>query len=307
MEENKLVSYIIPAYKDVDGLRECLRSIKKQKYEEKEIIVVIDGGNKEIREIIESEFKKVKMISLPRNYGHAGASNIGIETAKGKYVALLDEDSRIDEDWTSKLVSKFKSSHGGVGVIEPKLIDHKNGESKNVRYDEEKNLDIFTSAGVLAKKESLKDAEYYDENFFIYKDDYDLAANILNEGYEILAFPEATTYHTHDPDEKPSPFTFFYETRNQFWYYWKHYDRYNSLIMSLRHFTKTGLKSLNYGYKQRYVKAILSASRRFPDYFIHNNKPSKRLEYPHWTLDKLKKSLSRFFRGKSTFQEEIFD
>lgn len=299
-----LVSYVVPAYIDEESLEKCLDSINSQNYPRKEVIVVNDNGAESIKELIDDKFPKVKLISLPNNYGHAEASNIGFETAKGEYVAFLDDDSTLEENWTEKLVNKFQTSNKKVGVLEPKLIDQRDGEITNIRYSKEEELTKFTSAGVLAKKEALKEAGYYDEDFFIYKDDYDLAANILKSDYKILAFPEATTYHSYDPNIKPSSFEFFYATRNQLWFYWKHYDRYSALKFSAHKLLRSGVKSIFYGYKKEFAVAYISSFRNFWKYLIKENSELEELEKPSWSLLESLKSLKKLIKGDTTLQEK---
>lgn len=306
MTNNKpVVSYFIPAYKDTKSLENCLNSIREQDYPNKEIIVTNDGNNKEVEQMIKDHFPEVKLINLPRNHGHAGASNIGLANTKGEYIAILDDDSVIGENWTSKLVNKFKKTNENIGVIEPKLIDRKDKKTTNIRYNEEKYLSKFTSAGVLAKKSVLESVNYYDENFFIYKDDYDLAARILKKDYKILSFPSVTTYHTHDPNAKPSPFAFFYSTRNSYWFCWKHYDQYNAIMFTFYHFTKRGLRSIKYGYKKEFLKASIGSLRGLKKYLISENEKCEELEYRSWNIKNIITSIARFFKGNSELREII--
>ena len=88
-----LVSVIIPTYNRPAMLREALSSVIQQTYKHFEIIVVNDAG--EDVEGIVAEFNSagnVRYFKLPENRGMAAARNKGVEAARGKYIALLDDD-----------------------------------------------------------------------------------------------------------------------------------------------------------------------------------------------------------------------
>ena len=82
------VSFIIPVYKDYNGLRRTLRSIKQQKVTDHtiEIIVVNDGGSEKIKEVCIRE--KVKMVDVIPNSGSYYARNRGLEYSTGEFIAL---------------------------------------------------------------------------------------------------------------------------------------------------------------------------------------------------------------------------
>jgi glycosyltransferase involved in cell wall biosynthesis len=86
-----IVSIIVPTYNGVRYIAETIQSILQQTYKDFEIIVIDDGSTDETVQVIHSFGKKVRYF-YQSNRGPASARNIGIQQAKGKYIALIDHD-----------------------------------------------------------------------------------------------------------------------------------------------------------------------------------------------------------------------
>ena len=91
----KLVSIIIPYYKNVKFIKETIYSILNQTYKNFEIIIVYDDENhadlSTIKQIIKNQ-SKIKLIINKKNLGAGLSRNIGILNAKGDYLAFIDSD-----------------------------------------------------------------------------------------------------------------------------------------------------------------------------------------------------------------------
>ena len=93
---SKLISVIIPVFKNIHYLYDSLKSLKLQVYKNLEVIVVNDGSLeiKKIKKII-NLFKKdlsLSLISYKKNNGVSFALNKGIRKSKGKYISWLSHD-----------------------------------------------------------------------------------------------------------------------------------------------------------------------------------------------------------------------
>jgi hypothetical protein len=114
-----LVSIVIPTYNRGSLLKKAILSALAQEKAgelfDLEIIVVDDCSPDQTAEVV-AEFPAVRYIRLPENRGASGARNAGIRCAKGKYVALLDDD---DEFLTHKLMVQVPilEAHPEVGVL----------------------------------------------------------------------------------------------------------------------------------------------------------------------------------------------
>ncbi|SFE18884.1 glycosyltransferase family 2 protein [Peptostreptococcus sp. D1] len=102
-----LVSVIVPVYNAERYIRETLDSIIGQTYKNIEVICVDDMSNDSSREIIkeyESKYSNIKSILLSENAGVANARNVGIENARGRYIAFLDSDDLWLQDKIDKQI-----------------------------------------------------------------------------------------------------------------------------------------------------------------------------------------------------------
>ena len=114
---NKKISIIIPVYNSEDFLNTCLDSLTKQSYKNLELIVVNDGSPKNCKEIVTEYSKKderVKYVEHEKNKGLFQARVTGFENSTGDYIAFLDADDYVSNDFYRELIEKAeetKKSH----------------------------------------------------------------------------------------------------------------------------------------------------------------------------------------------------
>jgi len=123
------VSVIIPTYNRFQYLLNTLNSIKKQTYENIEIIVINDGSDEEAYNTYDWEKENIKIIHIPTNSKCVGrVRNTGVENASGKYIAFCDDDDmwfpeKIDLQMKAikKFDCKMASTEGlmGSGIYNP--------------------------------------------------------------------------------------------------------------------------------------------------------------------------------------------
>lgn len=102
------ISIIIAVYNEEKHIDKCFSSILQQTYQDFEIVVINDGSTDDSAEIIDRYAKDYegKIISIKReNGGLASARNCGINIVKGKYIAFLDADDYIDQNYLEILVT----------------------------------------------------------------------------------------------------------------------------------------------------------------------------------------------------------
>lgn len=97
-----LLSIIIPTYNLNEYADRLLDVLDKQINEKIEVILVDDGSDIPYT----SNYKWVKIIRLPTNSGAAGKPrNVGLDNAKGKYIAFIDVDDLVSEDYIEQILS----------------------------------------------------------------------------------------------------------------------------------------------------------------------------------------------------------
>lgn len=106
MNEQDLISVIVPIYGVEEYLQQCVNSIINQTYKNLEIILVDDGSPDNCPEICDcfaKEDDRIKVIHK-KNGGLSDARNAGIECAKGKYFAFVDSDDWIESTMIENLL-----------------------------------------------------------------------------------------------------------------------------------------------------------------------------------------------------------
>ncbi|MDI6572590.1 glycosyltransferase family 2 protein [Leuconostoc lactis] len=95
MNNNGLVSVIMPNYNTGEYVIDAINSVLRQTYSDIELIVVDDKSNDDsvssIKEMANLD-ERIKLVLLDENQGAANARNIGIQQARGKYLAFIDSD-----------------------------------------------------------------------------------------------------------------------------------------------------------------------------------------------------------------------
>jgi len=103
-----MVSVIIPVYNREKTVKEAIKSVLEQTWNDLEVIVVDDGSTDKSADVIKSlKDERVKYI-YQENAGACAARNHGIELAKGEYIAFHDSDDIWHMDKLSKQMQVFK-------------------------------------------------------------------------------------------------------------------------------------------------------------------------------------------------------
>lgn len=184
-----LISIIVPVYKVEKYLAQCVNSILNQTLVDFELILVDDGSPDKcprLCDMYERMDDRVKVIHKS-NGGLSDARNVGIDIAKGKYIAFVDSDDFISHDMYERLYNNIikydadlamcLSAHIGENTSE--ISNHENGEIKVFKGEGilkalfEKKLNNF-AWNKLYKSELFKEIRYpvgkiYEDLFTTYK------------------------------------------------------------------------------------------------------------------------------------------
>src|SRR2546425_1195478 len=97
------VSVIIVNYNTRHLLGELFESLARQTRAADEVIMVDNASGDGSVEYVRKQFPWVTVIAWPRNTGFAEGNNIAFANAQGEYVALLNSDTVVDEQWLAEL------------------------------------------------------------------------------------------------------------------------------------------------------------------------------------------------------------
>ena len=215
------VSAVISTWNKVDDLRENLEALTNQTRPPDQIIIVDNHSNDGTPEMVRSGYKSVCLIVMPDS--RAGACetfNIGFKKAQHDFTAIMDDDVVAPPDWLERLLDRFEKEPESTAMISSKVVEPEMPDSflHAQEVNEERYMSTFRGCGTLARTEVLARAGYYDEKFFIYGNERDLAARVLGLGYRILQYPSAEIFHKTPFGMKGGKRSLYYHTRN-FWLY----------------------------------------------------------------------------------------
>lgn len=154
LEKDKLVSVIIPVYNSEKYLTPALDSIRNQTYRNIEIIIIYDKSTDKTEEMLESaaaEDNRICIIKNEKKAGIAFALNLGLDAAKGDYIARMDADDISLPDRFEKQVA-FLESHPDVIVCGGAIRKIVNDKLENKAFVYPTDTDNIR-AGMLFKNE----------------------------------------------------------------------------------------------------------------------------------------------------------
>lgn len=113
MQNDKLVSIIIPVYNVGEYLNECISSIQNQQYKNFEVILVDDGSKDNSGEICDKIAEKDKRFTVyhKKNEGVSVARNLGLSKSNGDYITFIDPDDKVEPVFLSRLIDQLEESN----------------------------------------------------------------------------------------------------------------------------------------------------------------------------------------------------
>lgn len=153
-----MMSVVIPNWNGWQHLEECLTALRMQTYQDFEIIVVDNGSSDGSVAEVRTHFPEVRLVCLADNQGFAAGCNAGIAAAQGEFVALLNNDTRVDPGWLAALQRASRQSGHAEHLYDM-------WASRVVLADHPELLDSagdgLTRAGIPFKRGHLQPAQAY--------------------------------------------------------------------------------------------------------------------------------------------------
>lgn len=115
MRGQPFVSVVIPAYNEEKWIASCIKSVLRDTYPHKEIIVVDDASTDGTSEILKQ--LPIKVIRNEKSVGPSSARNIGVKEAKGEIIVFIDAHCIVeDSNWIQRFLQFFQNPKiGAVG------------------------------------------------------------------------------------------------------------------------------------------------------------------------------------------------
>lgn len=210
------LSVVIPNWNGKRFLVTCLDSLRRQTYAALTVIIVDNASSDGSQALIRDAYPEVRLIELTENQGFTGACNIGIQAAESEIVALLNNDTEVDERWAGEVMAAF-AARPEVGIVASKMLlfdqrdrFHTAGDYFTVdgragnrgaweldagQYD--RGEYVFSACGGAAAyhQSMLAEIGALDDDFFFLLEDADLAWRAQLAGYKVWYAPGAIVYH----------------------------------------------------------------------------------------------------------------
>lgn len=123
------VSVIVPAYNAASTIERCLDSLTAQTLSAIEVIVVNDGSTDDTAAIVSAYAERDGRIRLidQENSGSGAARNVGINRARGRYLAFIDSDDTIEPDMLQTMVAAAEVHDAAIAVCQADNLLYENG------------------------------------------------------------------------------------------------------------------------------------------------------------------------------------
>ncbi|KKQ90153.1 MAG: Glycosyl transferase family 2 [Candidatus Curtissbacteria bacterium GW2011_GWC2_38_9] len=224
------LSIIIVSYNTKELLVDCLKSIQKAfQFISAEVFVVDNNSSDRTVSLIKKKFPKIKLIANKQNLGFSKANNQAIREAQGKYILILNPDTRLMSDTIIKMID-FMQDNPQVAVSTCKVelpngqLDrdcrrhfptpwrafcHFAGLSKifatsqildqyyygYLPDDHQHEIDSCAGAFMMVRKSAIAEVGLFDEDFFFYGEDLDWCYRFKKAGFKIVYTPITKIIH----------------------------------------------------------------------------------------------------------------
>lgn len=210
----------------------CLKSLAQQTWQEFSLLIIDNGSSDGTVKYIKENYPQIKLIEHQQNVGFAKAHNQGIAWTDSNYLMLLNQDVILEKDYLEKAI-KYLDKHPEVSALTGKVLvwDFQNNQKTKVidslglkLYKSHRIVDfhqgekdqgqfagvqeVFGVSGTVPIycrsaleqvkidfKGSFTHPEYFDEDFFSYKEDVDLAFRLRLAELKSFYLSSCLAYH----------------------------------------------------------------------------------------------------------------
>lgn len=208
------VTVVVPTWNGGEMLGGCLGALRRQILPPARIVVVDNGSTDRSDEVL-ARFPEIEVIRFERNRGFAAAVNAGIGASDTELVALLNNDAEAESGWLEASVGALEGER--VGMIASKIVDADaagridgiglevdaggdprqiaQGESDGPAFASPREVFGPIAAAALYRREVFEEVGLFDERFFAYLEDVDLAWRARRAGWRCVYAPGAVVRH----------------------------------------------------------------------------------------------------------------
>ncbi len=215
------VSAVVVNLSQREALLECVASLERAlgRVDGPTDLTVVDNGSEDgSTEALRERHPQVRVIENGANVGFAAAVMRGIEATSGEWVLLLNNDATVEADAVVELLAATEG-RPGVGSVAAQLrfadgserinsagfgvdrlgiaFEHRLGQPSAAGETEPREVFGASGGASIFRRTMLEDVGGYDESFFVYLEDADLAWRARARGWRALYTPRAIGHHHH--------------------------------------------------------------------------------------------------------------
>ena len=236
------ITVVIVNYNGGDYLRGCLASLAAQTFTNFETIVIDNASTDGSLERIVEKPPHLSILKQASNLGFAGGNNVGARAGRGKWLALLNPDAEAAPDWLEAMMRAVaqRPTHRMVACLQISLHDAAKLDGAGDCYlaygyawrggfghpasSAPPAGECFAPCGAAAlyPRDVFLESGGFDERYFCYHEDVDIAFRLRLQGERCQFVPDARVRHAGSAiSGRSSAFSVFHGVRNGVWTYVK--------------------------------------------------------------------------------------
>jgi GT2 family glycosyltransferase len=223
------VAIVIVTWNSIGYLPGCLDSVRGLLRPPSELVVVDSGSTDGAPELVRREYPEAELIACDENVGFCRGNNLGIRATSSPFVLVLNPDTVLEPDFLEKLLPAFEDPR--VGMAAGKLLrfdrttldsagqrlsrarrpkDRGYGDPDRGQFDRDEQVFGVCGAAALYRREMLDAVadpgpSYFDETFFAFGEDLDLAWRANRAGWRGAYRHRAVAYHARGGSATRAP------------------------------------------------------------------------------------------------------
>jgi GT2 family glycosyltransferase len=207
------VSVVVPNWNGSAMLAKLLGELARQSCIER--VIVVDNGSSD-DSVLVAKRAGAAVIELGANTGFSHAVNLGIQSARTKWIAILNNDVSPEPDWLANLVEKAEAASAwyATGKIFDASARHRidgafdaicrgacawrcgNGRPDSPLWNQSREVRFVSFTAAIFRKELFERVGLLDEKFESYLEDIDFGIRCAASGLTGIYVPSAVAYHT---------------------------------------------------------------------------------------------------------------
>lgn len=258
-KSNCQISVVIISFNGIEFIDECLSTtFESLKGIDSEVIVVDNASTDGTIGLIKSRYPQAELIQNHTNLGFARAVNQGLDVAQGRFIFLLNQDTRTINGAIPRLAERMARDER-IGTIGPRFVGFDGKLQKSARafpryrdlffeftglaylfpesrvfsrwkmdwFDHltEKEVDQPMGAALMIRREAIDNVGGFDESFGIFFNDVDFCRRVKESGFVNLYFPEAIVAHYVGGSTRLRKAKMIIESHRSMYKYFKKYNR----------------------------------------------------------------------------------